>query len=195
MQCASICLRSSSVMPLLIPPGIDGDLVRLFPADSLDDFLRAFAHLDNFSADLQSNLLHYTEDVPLGCRCVWSDNEIGTAECVEMGRVIAGKNDIIEKLPKFLAGGSDSTWNTASQAFTDAMWCASGQTPQIRVVMRGISSTGRPTQNCSNPRSSGIWKYVFATSPSSFRKMSIFPWPSSLVIGSILICFIFVNPS
>ena len=26
------------------------------------------------------------------------------------------------------------------------MWCASGQTPQMRLVSVGISSTGRPTQ-------------------------------------------------
>jgi len=38
------------------------------------------------------------------------------------------------------------------------MWWASGHTPQIRVVIRGISSTGRPWQNTSNPRSSGTWK-------------------------------------
>ena len=37
-----------------------------------------------------------------------------------------------------------------------AMWCASGHTPQMRLVSTAISSTGRPTQNCSKPRSSGI---------------------------------------
>ena len=34
------------------------------------------------------------------------------------------------------------------------MW-ASGQTPQMRVVMRGISSTGRPSQNFSKPAQLG----------------------------------------
>ncbi len=38
------------------------------------------------------------------------------------------------------------------------MWCASGHTPQMRGVMRASSSTGRPTQKRSKPRSSGIWK-------------------------------------
>ncbi len=65
--------------------------------------------------------------------------------------------------------------------------CASGQTPQMRDVMRGISSTGRPSQNFSNPRSSGTWKKQSATSPASSRKISILPWPSSRVTGSMLI--------
>src|ERR1035437_6368139 len=67
------------------------------------------------------------------------------------------------------------------------MWGASGQTPQMRLVNVGISSTGRPTQKRSKPRSSGIWKYALATSPSGSRKISILPWPSSLVTGSIVI--------
>src|SRR5512137_963240 len=53
--------------------------------------------------------------------------------------------------------------------------------------MRGISSTGRPSQNFSKPRSSGTWKKQSATSPSASRKMSIFPCPSRRVIGSMLI--------
>src|SRR5512143_1570453 len=76
---------------------------------------------------------------------------------------------------------------TASQALADAMRCASGQTPQMRGVMRGISSTGRPSQNFSNPRSSGTWKKQSATLPSASRKMSILPWPSRRVMGSMLI--------
>src|SRR5450759_5442304 len=55
----------------------------------------------------------------------------------------------------------------------------------MRLVSVGISSTGRPTQKRSKPRSSGIWKYALATSPSGSRKISILPWPSSLVTGSI----------
>jgi len=38
------------------------------------------------------------------------------------------------------------------------MWWLAGQTPQMRVTMRGSSSIGRPSTNRSKPRSSGIWK-------------------------------------
>ena len=66
------------------------------------------------------------------------------------------------------------------------MWCAEGQTPQMRCVMRGISSAARPMQNRSNPRSSGICRYALATSPWSSRKISILPWPSRRVMGSMV---------
>jgi len=95
----------------------------------------------------------------------------------------------------FLAAEGGATWNAASRVLTDARWWATGQTPQIRVVMMGMSSAGRPTQNASKPRSSGTFRYAFSTSPSSLRKMDTLPWPSSLVIGSMLISFIASSPS
>ena len=67
------------------------------------------------------------------------------------------------------------------------MWWLAGQTPQMRVTIRGSSSIGRPTTKRSKPRSSGIWKKQSSTAPSSSRKISILPWPSRRVMGSILI--------
>src|SRR3990170_2685906 len=63
------------------------------------------------------------------------------------------------------------------------MWWAVGHTPQIREVIWGASSARRPTRKASKPRSSGTWKYARLTSPFSSRKIEIFPWPSSRVIG------------
>jgi len=42
------------------------------------------------------------------------------------------------------------------QALADARWCETGQTPQMRHVILGISSTGLPIQNFSKPRNSKI---------------------------------------
>jgi len=56
----------------------------------------------------------------------------------------------------FFAAGGGSTWYTASTVFPEAMWWAVGHTPQILGVMRGMSSTRRPSANFSKPRSSGI---------------------------------------
>ncbi len=64
------------------------------------------------------------------------------------------------------------------------MWCAVGHTPQMREVICGMSSAGRPSANFSKPRSSGTWKKARSTSPASSRKMSIFPCPSRRVMGS-----------
>src|ERR1039458_6326940 len=57
----------------------------------------------------------------------------------------------------------------------------------MRDVICGILSAGRPWANFSKPRNSGTWKYARSTEPSSFRKISILPWPSSRVIGSMVI--------
>src|ERR1035441_5981828 len=56
----------------------------------------------------------------------------------------------------------------------------------MRDVICGILSAGRPWANFSKPRNSGTWKYARSTEPSSLRKISILPWPSSRVIGSMV---------
>ena len=76
---------------------------------------------------------------------------------------------------------------TASAALAAAAWCASGHTPQMRGVISGISSIGRPSRNFSNPRSSGMTRYADSTEPASSRNMSMRPCPSSRVMGSMLI--------
>src|ERR1022692_1783552 len=57
----------------------------------------------------------------------------------------------------------------------------------MREVICGMLSAGRPWANFSKPRNSGTWKYARSTEPSSLRKISILPWPSSRVIGSMVI--------
>jgi hypothetical protein len=56
------------------------------------------------------------------------------------------------------ASGATSPPKQPSTALALAMWWLAGQTPQIRVTLRGSSSFGLPTTNRSKPRSSGIWK-------------------------------------
>src|ERR1017187_2828445 len=57
----------------------------------------------------------------------------------------------------------------------------------MRDVICGMLSAGRPWANFSKPRSSGTWKKARSTVPSSLRKISILPWPSSRVTGSMVI--------
>ena len=73
---------------------------------------------------------------------------------VEGRRCIIGGVDI--PYERGLLGHSDA--DVLAHALADAIMCASGHTPQMRGVMRGISSTGRPSQNFSKPLSSGTWK-------------------------------------
>ena len=48
-----------------------------------------------------------------------------------------------------VAAGGISTPKIASQALADASWWLTGQMPQMRCVMIGISSNGRPWQKRS----------------------------------------------
>ncbi len=76
------------------------------------------------------------------------------------------------------------------------MRCASGHTPQMRLVRKALS-TGRPTQNTSNPRSSGTGSSI-STLPCASRKISILPCPSRRVIGSPemrVIVFLLATPA
>jgi hypothetical protein len=73
--------------------------------------------------------------------------------------------------------------NTASQALAEARWWDQGQTPQMLVTMRGISSTGRPRQNFSKPRSSTTLTRASPTLPASSSWMVTLAWPSIRVTG------------
>ena len=79
--------------------------------------------------------------------------------------------------------GGGSTPKTASQALAAARWCDHGQTPQMRGVMRGMSSTGRPMQKLSNPRNSMTFTRARSTLPVSSSWMVILAWPSMRVTG------------
>ncbi len=74
---------------------------------------------------------------------------------------------LLPRMRSFFAAGGISTPKTASHALAAARWCDHGHTPQMLVVIRGISSTGRPRQNFSKPRSSTTLTRVSATLPRS----------------------------
>ena len=56
-----------------------------------------------------------------------------------------------------------SSW---SQALAEARTWLTGQMPQMRAVSAGISKYGRPTTNCSNPRTWVTWNRASATRPA-----------------------------
>ncbi len=75
---------------------------------------------------------------------------------------------------------------SASPALAEARMWLTGQMPQTRAVMPGISQKLRPTQNFSKPRNSTTWKRASATLPSSPSMSVILAWPSMRVTGSIV---------
>ena len=98
---------------------------------------------------------------------------------------------------KFLsrdAGRGGVTPKIWSAALAEAKWWLTGQIPQMRGVISGISKTMRPSQNFSNPRNSLICKYAWSTFPVSFKLIVILAWPSILVTGSIVIFCVAINP-
>ncbi len=78
-------------------------------------------------------------------------------ELVTPAAKVRGLEEQIAAITKALAD-KQTALDEKAAALAAAIWCASGHTPQMRFVNSGISSTGRPTQNRSKPRSSGIWK-------------------------------------
>ena len=65
------------------------------------------------------------------------------------------------------AGRGIGTPSTASHAFTLASRWLTGQIPQMRAVICGISAKKRPSQNFSNPRNSTTLNCVSVTLPAS----------------------------
>ena len=69
--------------------------------------------------------------------------------------------------------GGGSTAKQPSTARAAARWCIHGQTPQMRLTMRGSSSAGRPMTNCSKPRRLVISTRASFTAPAASRWMWI----------------------
>ena len=87
----------------------------------------------------------------------------------------------------FTAAGGGVTDMIWSPALAEAMRWLTGQMPQTRAVIPGISQSGRPTQNRSKPRNSATWKRASETCPSSPSWIVILAWPSIRVTGSMMI--------
>ncbi len=81
--------------------------------------------------------------------------------------------------------GVGSTAMMSSTAFDDAIMWLTGQIPQMRAMIAGISCTGRPWVMRSNPRNCVTWKCASVTSPRSSSWIVIFEWPSIRVTGSM----------
>ena len=62
-----------------------------------------------------------------------------------------------------------STASSSSPALAEVSMWLTGQMPQMRDVMPGISRKERPSQNFSKPRNSTTWKRASETSPWSSR--------------------------
>ena len=83
--------------------------------------------------------------------------------------------------------GGGSTAMIWSTALADAIRWLTGQMPQMRAMIEGISWTGRPCTIRSKPRNWVTWNWASRTSPASSRWMVILEWPSIRVTGSMTI--------
>ena len=67
--------------------------------------------------------------------------------------------------------GGGCTARISSHALAEATRWLTGQIPQIRAMIEGISCTGRPCTIRSNPRNWVTWKCASATCPVSSSRM------------------------
>src|SRR5690606_21284492 len=71
------------------PAGNGRTWMHLAPADHLDDSMSILPHLDDLAADFQPDLVDHAEDVAFSDGRIGSHHEIGTAQRVEVGRVVS----------------------------------------------------------------------------------------------------------
>ena len=72
------------------------------PAHHLDHVMVAHAAVDDLLADLQPDLVHHAQDVALGRRRVGADNEVRTAQRVEVRGVVGDVEGRVEHLAHLL---------------------------------------------------------------------------------------------
>ena len=89
--------------------------------------------------------------------------------------------------------GVGSTAMMSSTALADATRWLTGQIPQMRAMIAGISWTGRPWTIRSKPRNWVTWKWASTTSPRSSSWMVILEWPSIRVTGSMVIVWLILG--
>ena len=73
--------------------------------------------------------------------------------------------------------GGGSTARISSHAFDEAIRWLTGQMPQMRAMIEGISWIGRPWTIRSKPRNWVTWNWASVTSPASSRWIVILLWP------------------
>ena len=90
--------------------------------------------------------------------------------------------------------GGGSTARISSHALDDAIRWLTGQIPQMRAMIEGISWIGRPWTIRSKPRNWVTWNWASVTSPASSRWIVILLCPSIRVIGSMTIWLLMGSP-
>ena len=73
-------------------------------ADEFDDPMPTAAGFDHPTTDIHADLPEHAEDVPLSDRCVGTDDEVGSAQGVEVRRVIGHEERAVEQLTQELGG-------------------------------------------------------------------------------------------
>ena len=163
------------------PVGMDGPA-----AHELDQGVAVAAHLEHLAGDVHADLLDHAEDVALGGRGGGADDEIRPAQGVKMRGVVGRVEDAVEQLAEFFGrrrridvehgvqglGGRHVVGLGADAAD------AGGQVGHV---------LGRPphAELLEAAQLGNLQIGSWPRRPASSRKMSILPWPSRRVIGSM----------
>ncbi len=137
-------------------PGNAEGGVDLPAAQHADDVHRLAPGLDHLRSDLDPDLVDHAEDVPLSHGCVGAHYEVGTAEDIEMDRVVRYVKGGVKKLPQLLRRRRRLDVEHLVRRLGCGEMVRLGQTPQMRGVMSVSSSTRLPWENFSKPLSSGM---------------------------------------
>ncbi len=178
-------------MPRLTPPGRPQLGCTRAAADHLDQGVAVVPHLEHLAGHVHADLGHHAQDVPLGRRGVGTDDEVRPAQGVEVRRVVGGVEDAVEQLAELLGRRRRIDVEHARPG----PWWPPGDGPRGRRRRSGPSGSAcprpaGPRRTARSRAAPGSASRRWPRRPASSRKMSILPWPSSRVMGSMEMRFI-----
>ena len=159
-------------------------------ADHLDQVVAVAAHLEHLAGDVHADLLHHAEDVALGGRGGGADDEVRPAQGVEVRGVVGGEEDAVEQLAELLGRRRRIDVEQGVQGLGGRHVVGLG-TDAADAGRQVGHVLGRPAHaellEAAQLRNLQVG---VGHVPLVVRKMSILPWPSSRVTGSMDMRFI-----
>jgi len=142
--------------------------MNFFPSQGLDDVLAELAEANPFLGQIRKCADH-AEHIALRRVRVPAQEEIRARQVKEVKRMGLDELSHMLQLSEELGGFRISTPRIASHALAEASWWLTGQMPQMRWVITGISSKGLPSQKRSYPLNWVTWNCAPSTSPLASR--------------------------
>ena len=168
--------------------GDGGAGMDLAPADHLDHGVAVLAHLDDLAADFQPDLVDDAQDVALGNRGIRPHDEVRAAQGIEMGGVVGA----VEGASRAVRAAFLPVAGTPHDRPRPRPWrppCGGlpGRRRRCGWSAGAFPPPGGRRRSARNRAVPGSGSRYWRHRLRSFRKISILPWPSSRVMGSIVI--------